>query len=551
MFDPVTLRAILLGASVILSVLFFPYGINFYILMRRATEYQVPKAESKKKKSPVAIQLPIFNERYVVQRLLDSCSKMADDYGRDLVQIQVLDDSTDETTNIAKETVDGYRSAGYDVEFVHRDNREGYKAGALQNGLGTCKYPFVAIFDADFVPEKDFLSRVMPHFEDEKLSMVQCKWGHVNRNYNIVTKAIAIGYDGHHVLEQTGRYAANFLLNFNGSAGIIRRAAIDDAGGWQPDTLAEDLDLSYRMQLKGWKAMYLRDVECLAEIPPTIPAVVKQQARWASGSIRTCRKLLWKVLGDKRLTLGQKLESFVHLSFYSVHPLMLSAYVIGIIAAMLNIRLVQFDAPGFLTEPLKKAGVFPTLSPFQAPVQYLSSVGYGLLAYISGLAQNTWAATLAMPQWVALNLTIAFCAVSMWIFYASALRTQGMKIRGQIQALGALGLIGFGISLSNTIAVAQGLFGRSSGVFTRTPKYRIEQTVDTWRDKKYQIKIDKIVLLEIMAGVIGIVSIVKAYFSSPTPNWGIIPLLLLYTCSYLFMARITLRDTIRAKMARV
>ncbi len=551
MIDPAALRSILLGASVILSVLFFPYGINFYILMRRATEYRVPKVESKKKRAPVAIQLPIFNERYVVQRLLESCSNMADDYGRDLVQIQVLDDSTDETTNIAKETVDGYRSAGYDVEFVHRDNREGYKAGALQNGLKTCKYPFVAIFDADFVPAKDFLARVMPYFENENLSMVQCKWGHVNRNYNIVTKAIAIGYDGHHVLEQTGRYAANFLLNFNGSAGIIRRAAIEDAGGWQPDTLAEDLDLSYRMQLKGWKAMYLRDVECLAEIPPTIPAVVKQQARWASGSIRTCRKLLWKVLADKRLTLGQKLESFVHLSFYSVHPLMVSAYVIGIIAAMLNIRLVQFDAPGFLTEPLKQAGVFPALSPFQAPVQYLSSVGYVLWAYISGLAQNTWAATLAMPQWVALNLTIAFCAVSMWIFYASALRTQGMKIRGQIQALGALGLIGFGISLSNTIAVAQGLFGRSSGVFTRTPKYRIEQSVDTWRDKKYQIKIDRIVLLEILAGLIGIVAIARAYFSSPTPNWGIIPLLLLYTCSYLFMARITLRDTTRAKMARV
>lgn len=548
--DPAALRAVLLGASVILSVLFFPYGINFYVLMRRATEYQVPETKSKKK-AHVAIQLPIFNERYVVQRLLESCAKMADDYGRNLVQIQVLDDSTDETTNIAKETVDYYRKIGYDVEFIHRDNRDGYKAGALQNGLKTCKYPFVTIFDADFVPPKDFLGRVMPYFEDDKLSMVQCKWGHVNRNYNIVTKAIAIGYDGHHVLEQTGRYAANYLLNFNGSAGIIRCAAIDDAGGWQPDTLAEDLDLSYRMQLKGWKALYLRDVECLAEIPPTIPAVKKQQARWASGSIRTCRKLLWKVLRDKRLTLGQKLEGLVHLSFYSVHPLMLSAYVIGIIAAMLNIRLVQFDAPGFLITPLKKAGVFPELSPFQAPLQFLSGLGYGLWTYIMSLSQNIWAATLAMPQWVALNLTIAFCSVSMWIFYASALRTQGIKIRGQIQALGALGLIGFGISLSNTIAVAQGIFGRESGVFSRTPKYKIERTVDTWRDKKYQVKVDKIVLLEILAGVIGIVSIVKAYFSLPTPNWGIMPILFLYTCSYLFIARITLRDTTRAKMARV
>lgn len=548
--DPATLRAVLLGASVILSVLFFPYGINFYVLMRRAGEYRVPKKESKRKPA-VAIQLPIYNERYVVQRLLDSCSKMADDYGRSIVQIQVLDDSTDETTVIAKETVENYRKAGYDIEFVHRDNREGYKAGALQNGLKTCKSPFIAIFDADFVPPKDFLSRVMPYFEDEKLSMAQCKWGHVNRNYNIVTRAIAIGYDGHHVLEQTGRYAANYLLNFNGSAGIIRRASIDDAGGWQPDTLAEDLDLSYRMQLRGWKALYLRDVECLAEIPPTIPAVKKQQARWASGSIRTCRKLIWKLLGDKQLTLGQKLEGLIHLSFYSVHPLMLSAYAIAIIAAMLNIRLVQFDAPSFLSEPLKKAGVYPELSPFQAPVQFISNLGYGIWTYISSLGQSLWFATLAMPQWVALNLTIAFCAVSMWIFYASALRTQGMRIKGQIQALGALGLIGFGISLSNTIAVAQGVFGRSSGVFTRTPKYRIERTADTWRDKKYQIKVDKIVLLEILAGIIGIISIARAYLSTPTPNWGIMPILFLYTSSYLFIARITMRDTTRAKMARV
>ena len=548
--DPATVRSVLLGASVVLSVLFFPYGLNFYVLMRRAAEYRVPvPAEKSKRRMPVTIQLPVYNERYVLNRLIKSCSEMADNYGRDLVQIQVLDDSSDDTTAIAKEIVQDYADKGYDIEFVHRENRDGFKAGALQNGLTTAKHPFITIFDADFVPPRDFLGRVMPYFDDEKLGMVQCKWGHVNRYYNIVTRAIAIGYDGHHVLEQTGRCAANYLLNFNGSAGIIRRAAIEDAGGWQPDTLAEDLDLSYRMQLKSWKALYLRNVECPAEIPPTIPAVRRQQARWASGSIRTFRKLVGKLLADKRLTLGQKTEGFIHLSFYTVHPLMLSAYLIAVVAAALNVRLVQFDAGTFITEPLSKSGVYPDFSSTQATIQFISGFAGWLVSYLTRLGGSLWAASLAMPQWVALNLTIAFCAVSMWIFYATALRTQGMRIKGQVQALGALGLIGFGISLSNTIAVAQGLFGRSSGVFARTPKYRIEHASDTWRDKKYQIKVDTIVLLEILAGVIGIAAMLRAYLSAPTPNWGIMPILLLYSTAYLFIARITFRDTSKAKVA--
>jgi hypothetical protein len=294
------------------------------------------------------------------------------------------------------------------------------------------------------------------------------------------------------------------------------------------------------MQLRNWKALYLRNVECMAEIPPTIPAIKKQQARWASGSIRTFRKLIGRVLRDKRLTLGQKLEGFIHLSFYSVHPLMLSAYLIAIIASVLNIRLVQFDAPQFLIGPAIKAGVRPDFSTLIAPFQFIFS-------YAIALGASLWQATLTMPQWVALNLTILFCTVSMWIFYANALWNQGMRLKGQMAALGALGLIGFGMSLSNTIAVAQGFFGRSSGIFSRTPKYRIENTEDTWRDKKYQIQMDKMVMLEIVAGVVGLLSILRAFFSSPSPNWGIMPILLLYSTAYLFMARITMRDSARAK----
>jgi cellulose synthase/poly-beta-1,6-N-acetylglucosamine synthase-like glycosyltransferase len=530
--DPQLMRTILLSVSVFLSFLFFPYGLNFYVLMRRAAEYKAPTPKDKRR-MPVTIQLPVFNERYVVDRLVTACTKMIDRYGRNLVQILVLDDSTDDTTKIAGEVVQRFKKQGYDIDFIHRENRDGFKAGALQNALPQTKHPFIAIFDADFVPPDDFLDRVMPHFSDEQLSMVQTKWGHINRNYNMVTKAISIGYDGHHLLEQTGRYAANYLLNFNGAAGIIRRAALEQAGGWQPDTLAEDLDLSYRMQLNGWKALYLKDVECLAEIPPTVPAVKKQQSRWASGSIRTFRKLARRVLTDRRLTFGQKLESVIHLSFYSVHPLMLSAYLVAVIASLLDIRLVEFDVGQAVTAATIKAGVQPDLAMFEA-----------IWRYIYGLSAAFWEASLQMPQWVALNITIVFCAVSMWIFYAHALHAQGMRLKGQFKALGALGLIGFGISLSNTIAVAQGIFGRDSGVFNRTPKYRIEQKQDTWRDKKYQIKVDKMVLLEIFAGTLGAVSIIRAYLLA---NYGIIPILALYTVAYLYIARITLKEGAKTK----
>lgn len=532
--DPQMMRTILLGVSVVLSVLFFPYGLNFYVLMRRAADYKAPPVRERRK-YPVTLQLPIYNERYVVERLVGACVKMADAYGRELVQILLLDDSTDETSEIARNVAERYASTGYDISLIHRDERGGFKAGALQNGLRYTKHPFIAIFDADFVPPEDFLERVMPHFSDHGLSMVQCKWGHINRFYNIVTRAIAIGYDGHHMLEQAGRYAGNYLLNFNGSAGVIRRSALEDAGGWQPDTLAEDLDLSYRMQLKGWKALYLRDVECKAEIPPTVPAIKRQQSRWASGSIRTFRKLIIRLLSDRRLTLGQKLEGFVHLSFYSVHPLMLSAYLVAVVAALLDIRLVEFDPTRAIAEATIKAGVQPNLTILQAAVNYTLA-----------LTETLWQAALYMPQWVALNVTILFCAISMWIFYAHALRVQGMEVKEHAKALGALGLIGFGISLSNTIAVAQGLFASSPGVFSRTPKYRIERSADTWRDKKYQIRVNRVVLLEIGAGALGLVSMAKAYLNT---NLGIIPILLLYTLAYLYIARITMGEAAPRKRA--
>ncbi|MEM2897256.1 MAG: hypothetical protein QXG01_06785, partial [Candidatus Bathyarchaeia archaeon] len=288
---------------------------------------------------------------------------------------------------------------------------------------------------------------------------------------------------------------------------------------------------SYRMQLKGWKALYLRDVKCWAEIPPTIPAIKKQQSRWASGSIRTFRKLCIQILKDKSLTLSKKVEALIHLSFYSVHPLMFSAYLIALIAAILDIRLVEFDVQAILTRPIEEAGVMPNVSFFMK-----------LFMYMQAISEAVWKAVEYMPQWVALNISIFFCAISMWIFYAHALKYQDIKIKNEVKSLGALCLIGFGISISNTLAIIKGLFGRSTGTFFRTPKYRIEKATDTWKDKKYQVNLSKIVLLELVAGTLGLLSMLRAILAS-NPNLGIIPILLLYTVAYFYIAKLTLQQS--------
>jgi cellulose synthase/poly-beta-1,6-N-acetylglucosamine synthase-like glycosyltransferase len=521
------LRQILLSVSVVLSILFLPYGMNFYVLMNKAREYIIPNKKRPPIKKAVTIQLPIFNERYVVKRLVKACIKMVDKYGKDLVQILILDDSTDETTRIAKEISSYYKKLGYDIETIHRDDRTGFKAGALQKAMDKSKNGFLAIFDADFVPPEDFLDHVIPYFEDSKLAIVQCRWTHLNRSYNIFTEAISIGYDGHHLVEQTGRTAGGYLLNFNGSAGVLRKKALEEAGGWQSDTLAEDLDASYRMQLKGWKAIYVKDMKCPAEIPPTIPSIKRQQGRWARGSMSAFRKLGPRVLLDKNLTTGQKAEALVHLSYYAVHPLMFFAYVIALTAAILDVRLVNL-AQFVEAVTIQEAAVSPTTPSY--------------LFFIPNLERfliQTWDALISMPHWIVLNITIVFCAISMWVFYSYSLMLQGISIKSKGKALLALAIIGFGISISNTIAVIQGLFSKKSGSFARTPKYRIERKSDTWRDKKYQIKIDKIVFLEVLFGIAGLLAIVKAFINY---NLGIIPILMLYSIAYLNISNITRKE---------
>src|SRR5262245_14423038 len=245
----------------------------------------------------VTIQLPLFNEMYVADRLIDAVCRI--EYPRERLEIQVLDDSTDETTTVASQAVRRFAAHGVDVKYFHRADRQGYKAGALEAGMNVARGEFIAIFDADFIPTSDFLVRLMPHFRDPKVGMVQARWGHINQDYSLLTKIQAILLDGHFVLEHGGRHRGGRFFNFNGTAGVWRRTAIADAGGWQHDTLTEDLDLSYRAQLRGWQFVLVPGVIAPAEVPVEMNAFKSQQHRWAKGSVQTCRKLLPRILRSK------------------------------------------------------------------------------------------------------------------------------------------------------------------------------------------------------------------------------------------------------------
>ena len=307
----------------VVLILLASYGLHRYTLVylyyRKKRNGTTQPAQQFGELPRVTVQLPIFNEQYVVDRLLQAVSSL--EYPREKLDIQLLDDSTDETVNVASELVEHYAAQGVPIRYLHRTNREGFKAGALHEGLKSAKGEFVAIFDADFVPPPDFLMKTVHHFTDPRIAMVQTRWTHINRRYSFLTEVEAILLDGHFVLEHSGRARHDVFFNFNGTAGIWRRAAIDDAGGWQHDTLTEDTDLSYRAQLKGWKFIYRQDVECPAELPVEMTAFKTQQARWAKGLIQTGKKILPRVLKSDQ-PFRVKLEAWYHLTANMSYPLM-------------------------------------------------------------------------------------------------------------------------------------------------------------------------------------------------------------------------------------
>jgi glycosyltransferase involved in cell wall biosynthesis len=361
----------------------------------------------------VTVQLPLYNEATVANRLLEAVARI--DYPRDRLEVQVLDDSTDETQHMVRAWVERFRSEGHDFVYIHRTTRTGYKAGALDAGLRVAKGSLVAIFDADFIPQPQFLRACVPHFADPKIGMVQARWGHLNRSHSMLTEMQALMLDGHHLVENRARWAAGCLFNFSGTGGMWRREAIRSAGGWQHDTLTEDLDLSYRAQLAGWSFVYRDDIVCPAELPEDVSAFRAQQFRWAKGTVQTARKLLERVLTDRRLTVGQRIEAFFHLTPHFAYPLMV----------LLSVLLL----PALILMP----------------------------------ATDTW-------TMLAVDLPLCIGATgSLGAFYALAEIAQGRPGRGALLRLPALIALGAGLAPHLTRAVLEGL-DSMSGEFIRTPK---------------------------------------------------------------------------------
>ena len=465
----------------------FVYGLNCYFLMI-FYRINLPKAKHRQQSLKtrfsetlpltgwprVTIQLPIFNERYVAERLVKAACQI--DYPKELLEIQVLDDSTDDTVEIAGAVVQEMREQGFDVNHLHRTVRTGYKAGALKEGLKSAKGEFTGIFDADFVPSQDFLRKTIPYFVDPEVGMVQTRWGHLNSEYSMLTRAQSMGIDGHFGVEQAARAWGGLFMNFNGTAGIWRKKTIDDAGGWQSDTLTEDLDLSYRAQLKGWKLEFAPEVVCPAELPVTINGFKSQQHRWAKGSIETAKKNLGRLFKAK-LPVLVKIQSLLHLTHYMVHPLM--------------IIVVLTSIPMLFTK------------------WFFISLSYPLLFFT-------------------LFCLATFGPSNMYIFSQRIFYPDWKK---SIKYLPFLMCLGTGISVNNTKAIVQALLGFKTG-FVRTPKYGIERREDSWYGKLYSIPFSAISIIELILGLYSLAGLLLFLLFS---KYFISPFLLIYTAGFLYV----------------
>ncbi|MDQ1280500.1 MAG: hypothetical protein QG670_1763 [Thermoproteota archaeon] len=505
---------ILLIISIFVTLMFFIYGYNCFYLIGASRGYKIPKRDLPvNERPPVAVHLPVYNEKYVVGRLLESCTNMAESYGKELVRTMILDDSSDETTQELEMLARTYSSQGFRMEVIHRENRAGYKAGALQKALERTSEDYIVIFDSDFLPPPNFLMDIIPHIAiDEKVGIVQGRWSYLNREYNFITRAVAIGMNAHFLIEQPGRYASQCFLNFNGSGGVIRSKALRDAGGWQSDTLAEDLDASYRIQMKGYRVLFLRDVLAPCELTPTITSFKRQQGRWACGSLQTAKKILPSLLREKTVGRKQKMQALVHLTYYLVHPLIFTSFLLALIAGILGI-----DTIGLVISIPAGLG--------QDPSRALEQITLAILNTIAG------------QPFILLAVTLLFlCWAAVWILYLIALRTEGLSIIRSIPNLIVIGIIGFGISINNTIQAAKALLSSRKYSFERTPKYALKRSADEWKNKKYQVPLNKTLYLEIIAVVLCIITIGKALQQS---NIGLVFILVFYMISYAVVSILT------------
>lgn len=473
----------LLVVYLALGVLLFVYGSHAYLMTwlhhrlgRRATP---PRAAEGEAWPRVTVQLPLYNELYVVRRLVDAVC--AFDYPRERLEIQLLDDSTDETAAAVARLVAEKRALGFDIAQVRRARRVGYKGGALREGLAVATGEFLAVFDADFEPPADFLRRTIPHFADPGLGMVQARWGHLNEEYSLLTRAQAVALDGHFLVEQTARNRSGAFINFNGTAGIWRRAAIQAAGDWQDDTLTEDLDLSYRAQLAGWRFLFLPDLVCPAELPVEVNGFKGQQFRWAKGSAQTALKLLprlWRA--PHRLFV--KLQATIHLTNHCVYPLLVAVALISLPA----LRLYTGEAAA------RPAFDWATLL-------VVASLGHPLL----------------------------------YLYAQSRLRRDWLRQLPMIPVMIALGM---GIALNNTRALLEAAAGVRSG-FNRTPKYDLRARGDRWQTKKYRVPLSVGVAAEL---ALGLYLAVSAAYSVRHGLWAVAPFLALYAAGLLYVGGLSL-----------
>lgn len=476
------------GILFILSI----YGVHRFETVRRYRKHgrKLPKSPSRRfaQLPRVTIQLPLYNERFVVARLLEEISRIQ--YPRELLQIQVLDDSTDETHPYTERLCNEYQAAGLPIEYRHRKNRHGYKAGALQEGLATATGEFIAIFDADFVPPPDFLERSIHFFTDPDVGVVQTRWTYINKEFSILTQVEAMLLDGHFVLEHGARCGSGLFFNFNGTAGILRRRMIDDAGGWQHETLTEDSDLSYRAQLNGWRFVYLPALECPSELPVETYGFQVQQARWAKGLTQVAMKLLPRIFRAK-IPLRVKVEAFMHLTPNISYPLMIAVSML-----VLPVMIVRFYM-----------GVFQMVV-IDLPLiiaSFWSITAFYLYAQRELYPRTWWKSIAFMPMLMA---------------------------------------AGVALTVSNSKGVIEALLGIQSS-FARTAKYAVGTQKVKVRPAAYQRRSGWLPYIEL---AIGTYFVFMVDFAIETYNFFAIPFLVLFVCGYYWAAVTTLYEEYRGKL---
>lgn len=461
------------------AIVITAYTCNFYYLAYVASHRRERHDTVDLGTPTVTVQLPFYNEKYVATRLVDAVCTM--DYPKDKMKIMILDDSTDETTTLLQDTVSRYSRRGYDISYIHRDNRQGYKAGALKHAMESTDTEFVAIFDADFMPSKEFLRQAIPHFASPRIGLVQCRWGHANEEYSAMTRAQALSLDFHFLVEQKAKSNSQLFMNFNGTAGIWRRACIDDAGGWHTATLVEDLDLSYRAQMKGWKCVFLPDVVVDAELPVQMNAAKRQQYRWAKGSIQCAVKLLTDIVVKRSLNLGAKIQAYVQLTRHVVYPFM----------------LIQFLA---------------------LPILLSQHIDLYLISFIP-------AVTIA---------TYLLMGPGAYLVILQKLYNKSWKEKAK--TLPFLLIYNAGLSVNNTVAVFDAVLGKKNE-FHRTPKYGVLKSRDDWKTNAYNLPFTQVTLLELFFAVYGVIGI---FVSLLYNHFIFAPIIGIQTAGYFYVTYLSL-----------